>query len=45
MPLSDKVHLSSDEHKNRNKVWCKDCGKSISAKTRHFQSEIHLLKS
>ena len=36
-------HLSSDEHKNKNnKVCCEFCGKYISDKTRHFQSEIHL---
>ena len=49
MPLSDKnSHLSSDEHTNRNKqsrIWCEDCGKFVSDKTRHFQSETHLLKS
>ena len=40
MPRSDKdSHLSSDEHKNRtNKMWCEDCGKYISDKTRRFQS-------
>ena len=45
MPLSDKSnHLSSDQHKNKTKqqqIWCKDCGKHNSDKTRHFQSEIH----
>ena len=45
MPLSDKLsHLNSDQHKNKTKqqeVWCEDCGKYISDKTRHFQSEIH----
>ena len=49
MPLSDKLnHLSSDKHKNKTKqqreaaqIWCEDCGKDISDKTRHFQSEIH----
>ena len=47
MPSSDKSsHLSSDEHKNRtNKIWCQDCSKYITDKTRHFQSEIHLQKS
>ena len=44
MPISDKdSHLNSDEHKNKNKkVWCEECGKNITDKTRHFQSEIHL---
>ena len=45
MPLSDKSnHLCSDQHKNKTKqqhIWCEDCGKNISDKTRHFQSEIH----
>ena len=49
MPLSDKSnHLSSDQHKNKTKqqkVWCDDCGKYISDKTRHFQSENHTLRS
>ena len=53
MPLSDKSnHLNSDQHKNKTKqqrkatqVWCEDCGKYISDKTRHFQSEIHTLRS
>ena len=49
MPLSDKSnHLSSDQHKNKIKqqqIWCEDCGKYISDKTRHFQSEIHTLRS
>ena len=49
MPLSDKSnHLNSDQHKNKTKqqqIWCKDCGKYISDKTRHFQSEIHTLRS
>ena len=49
MPLSDKLnHLNSDQHKNKTKqqrVWCEDCGKYISDKTRHFQSEIHTLRS
>ena len=49
MPLSDKsTHLSSDQHKNKTKqqhIWCEDCGKYISDKTRHFQSEIHKLRS
>ena len=48
MPLSDKSnHLSSDQHKNKTKqqqIWCKDCGKYISDKTRHFQKEIHTLR-
>ena len=38
-------HLNSNEHKNKTeqrRVWCEDCGKYISDKTRHFQSEIHL---
>ena len=46
MPLSEKSsHLNSDEHKNKTeqrRVWCEDCNKYISDKTRHFQSEIHL---
>ena len=46
MPLSGKSsHLNSDEHKNKTeqrRVWCEDCNKYISDKTRHFQSEIHL---
>ena len=46
MPLSDKSsHLNSDEHKNKTeqrRVWCEDCNRYISDKTRHFQSEIHL---
>ena len=49
MPLSDKLnHLFSDQHKNKTKqqqVWCEACGKYISDKTRHFQSEIHTLRS
>ena len=49
MPLSDRVnHLYSDQHKNKTKqqqVWCEDCGKYISDKTRPFQSEIHTLRS
>ena len=47
MSLSCKnSHLNSNEHKNKkNKVWCEDCGKNISDKTRHFQSEKHILKS
>ena len=49
MPLSDKVnHLNSDQHKNKTEqqqVWCEDCGKYISDKTRQFQSEIHTLRS
>ena len=49
MPLSDKLnHLYSDQHKNKTKqqqVWCEDCVKHISDKTRHFQSEIHTLRS
>ena len=49
MPLSDKSnHLSSDRHKNKTKqqhFWSEDCGKYISDKTRHFQSEIHTLRS
>ena len=48
MPLSDKSnHLGSDQHKNKTKqqqIWCEDCGKYISDKTRHFQSEIHTLR-
>ena len=52
MPLSDKSnHLNSDEHKNKTKqqreatqIWCEDCGKYIS-NSRHFQSEIHTLRS
>ena len=49
MPLSDKLNnLNSDQHKNKTKqqqVWCEDCGKYISDKTRHFQNEIHTLRS
>ena len=49
MPLSDKSnHLSSDQHKNKTKqqhFWCGACGEYISDKTRHFQSEIHTLRS
>ena len=49
MPLSDKSnHSSSDQHKNETKqqhIWCEDCGKYISDKTRHFQSEINTLRS
>ena len=48
MPLSDKSrHLNSDEHKNKTKqqhIWCEDFGKYIS-NSRHFQSEIHTLRS
>ena len=48
MPLSDESsHLNSDEHKNKTKqqhIWCEDCGKYIS-NSRHFQSEIHTLRS
>ena len=46
MPFSDKD--SQDDHKNKTKqllVWCEDCGKYISDKTRHFQSEIHWQKN
>ena len=46
MLLSGKSsHLNSDEHKNKTeqrRVWCEDCNRYISDKTRHFQSEIHL---
>ena len=49
MPLSDKSnHLGSDQHQNKTKqqqIWCEDCGKYISDKTRQFQSEIHTLRS
>ena len=48
MPLSEKSNLSSDQHKNKTKqqqIWCEDCGKYISDKTRHFQSEFHTLRS
>ena len=49
MHLSDKSnHLSSDQQKNKTKqqhIWCEDCGKYITDKTRHFQSEIHTLRS
>ena len=47
MSLSCKNSLlNSNEHKNKkNKVWCEDCGKNISDKTRPFQSEKHILKS
>ena len=48
MPLADKSnHLSSDQHKYKTKqqhIWCEDCGKYISDKTRHFQSEITTLR-
>ena len=26
-------------------MWCEDCDKYISDETRHFQTEIHILKS
>ena len=46
MPLLEKSsHVNSDEHKNKTeqrRVWCEDCSRYISDKTRHFQSEIHL---
>ena len=48
MPLSGKSsHLNSDEHKNKTeqrqrRLWCEDCNRYISDKTRHFQSEILL---
>ena len=46
MPLSGvSSHLNSDEHKNKTeqrRIWCEDCNRYISDKTRHFQSEIHL---
>ena len=46
MPLLEKSsQLVSDEHKNKTEqrpVWCEDCNRYISDKTRHFQSEIHL---
>ena len=49
MPLSDRSnHSSSDQHKNKTKqqqVWCENCGKYISDKTRHLQCEIHTLRS
>ena len=49
IPLSDKLnHLNSDQHKNKTKqqqIWCEDCGKCITDKTRHFQKEIHTLRS
>ena len=49
MPLSDKnSHLGSDDHKNKTKqlhLWCEDCGKYTSDKTRLFHSEIHLQKN
>ena len=49
MPLSDKSnHLSSEQHKNKTKqqhIWCEDCGKYNSDKTRHFQGKIHTLRS
>ena len=48
MTLSDKSnHLKSDQHKNKTKQqqnWCEGCGKYISDRTRHFQSEIHTLR-
>ena len=38
MPLSGKSsHLNSDEHKNKTeqrRVWCEDCNRYISDKTR-----------
>ena len=43
MPLSDKLyHLNSDQDKIKTKqqqIWCEDCGKYISDKTRHFRSK------
>ena len=47
MSLSCKdSHLNSNEHENKkNKVWCEDCDKNISDKTRHFQREKQILKS
>ena len=49
MLLSDiDSHLSSGDHKNKTKqlhVWCEDCGKNLSDKTRHFQNELHLQKN
>ena len=46
IPLSGKSsHLNSNEHKNKTeqrRVWCEDCNRYLSDKTRHFQSEIHL---
>ena len=49
MLVSDKSsHLSSNEHEQSTKqqpIWCEDCGKGISDKTRHFQSVIHILES
>ena len=40
-------HLRSDQRKNKTKqqhIWCEDCCKYISDKTRHFESEIHMLR-
>ena len=49
MPLSAKSnHLNSDQHKNKTKQqqnWCEECGKYISGKIGHFQSETHTLRS
>ena len=48
MPLSDTIfHLYSDEHKNETKgrVYCEDCVKYVSDRTRHFQSESHIQRS
>ena len=46
MLLSGKSsHLNQMKHKNKTeqrRVWCEDCNRYISDKTRHFQSEIHL---
>ena len=47
---SKSDHISSINHQEKlnhytQRVWCEDCGKLISDKTRHFQPEKHLLKS
>ena len=47
LQLSEKEnHLNSDEHRNNlgGKFYCEVCQKQITDKTRHFQSETHLLK-
>ena len=47
MPLSDKSNrLDQQENKTKQQreaaqIWCEDCGKYISDKRIHFQSEIH----
>ena len=48
MPLSDEdSHLSSDDRKQRTKqqhVWCEDCCKYISDKTKLFNKQKMLNK-